>query len=183
MPDGQAQFCALLLPGDLIGAASMMFDRPTEDVIALTSCELDTADPSHLWEAARTQAGLAALLMWHACEEARRLSNWVVALGRGRAEQRVALLLIEIRARLIRAGELEEHDLDFPFPLTQQVIGDTLGLTAVHVNRVLKKMREDGLASVRGARAFVTLHELATLAAPLLDPHERRAPEFGLVAA
>jgi CRP/FNR family transcriptional regulator, anaerobic regulatory protein len=183
LPEGQAQYSAILLPGDLIGAETLVFERQTEEVVALTPCELDFADYPSVWASINNDPEIAARLMWNMCENSRRLGNWLVAIGRGDAEQRVALLLLEIRARLIIAGEIDGERSTIPFPLTQQVIADLLGLTAVHVNRTLKKLREDGHAWVKGAQAVLDVNALARIAAPLLDVHEKSAPEFGLAGS
>ena len=65
-------------------------------------------------------------------------------------------------------------------PMTQQEIADHLGLTLVHVNRVLRRLREAGIVTVQ--RGVVTVDEMARLsqlAAPLQDIYERATPEFG----
>ena len=64
--------------------------------------------------------------------------------------------------------------------MTQQEIADHLGLTLVHVNRVLRRLREAGIVTVQ--RGIVTVDEMARLselAAPLQDIYERSRPEFG----
>jgi Crp-like helix-turn-helix domain len=69
-------------------------------------------------------------------------------------------------------------------PVFQQEIADHLGLTLVHVNRVLRRLRESGIVTVR--RGVVTIDEMARLsqlAAPMQDIYERETPEFGGQAA
>ena len=73
-------------------------------------------------------------LWWHICEDERRLHSWVTGLGRGNAEERIAAMLLDFRVRLRRAGLA---DVTFRLPMTQQQMADYLGLTVVHVNRVL----------------------------------------------
>jgi CRP-like cAMP-binding protein len=105
-------------------------------------------------------------------EDERRLHNWVVGLGRGDAEERIAAMLLDFRWRLGRLGLV--RDETYRFPMTQQQIGDYLGLTVVHVNRVLKRLRDGGLATIQNR--LVTIHDVAGLQAmafPVQDLFER----------
>ena len=68
----------------------------------------------------------------------------------------------------------------FYMPMTQQEIADHLGLTIVHVNRVLRRLRESGIVTVQHRLAKVDeMARLSQLAAPLQDIYERATPEFG----
>ncbi|MGE0179596.1 MAG: Crp/Fnr family transcriptional regulator, partial [Sphingomonas sp.] len=71
------------------------------------------------------------------------LADRLASIGRTPARARVGALLCEIAARLRRANMLE--DGRFVLPLTQEEIGDATGLTAVHVNRMMRTLSEDGL--------------------------------------
>ena len=85
---------------------------------------------------------------------------------------------MDLRGRLHQAGLVNGDG--FRLPMTQEEIADHLGLTLVHVNRVLRRLRESGIVTVQGG--VVTVNEmtrLSQLAAPLQDIYERAAPEFG----
>ncbi len=86
----------------------------------------------------REDADIANRCIWQVIEEERRLHNWVVSLGQGSAEERMAMLMIDFQTRLEGSGMIPEGALQFHMPLTQQQLADHLGLTAIHVNRVLK---------------------------------------------
>jgi CRP-like cAMP-binding protein len=99
----------------------------------------------------------------------RHLHNWNVRLGRANAEERLAALLLEFRNRLlklsVRAGER------FVLPLTQQQIADHVGLTVVHVNRILRRFRELNMVVIQRSEV-VFLKDVASLeglARPVLD--------------
>lgn len=80
---------------------------------------------------------------------------------------------------LVLSGALPADALSYDLPMSQEQTGDHLGISTVHVNRVLKSLREAGMVVMRGRR--VTIHDLealARLAMPLLDSFERAAPEF-----
>src|SRR3954454_17236156 len=87
------------------------------------------------------------------------------------------MMLIELHGRLLRAG-LCKNSM-YACPLTQQDMDDFLGLTLVHVNRVLRQFRLQGIATVR--RGLVQIDDLPALhkfAQPALDIFERALPEF-----
>jgi CRP/FNR family transcriptional regulator, anaerobic regulatory protein len=103
----------------------------------------------------------------------------VIGLGRGSADERTAAMLLDFRGRLSWLSRARSIDT-FRLPMTQQEIGDYLGLTVVHVNRVLRRFRETKLATVKGGTAVI--HDataLQRIASPLQDVFERTAPEFG----
>jgi CRP/FNR family transcriptional regulator len=91
--------------------------------------------------------------------ERRWLEDLTIALGRCNAEQRVALLLLDLHSRL-RSRKLIEATA-FRLPLTQAEIGDHLGLTVVHVNRVLRSLREQAIVSI--SHGVATIHNLERL--------------------
>ena len=97
--------------------------------------------------------------MFQLAEDERRLHNWVAALSKGSADERIATLLLDLHGRLHHAG-LANGDA-FRMPMTQQEIGDHLGLTLVHVNRVLRRLREAGIVTVQ--RGMVWVEEMEQL--------------------
>ena len=99
----------------------------------------------------------------------RHLHNWNVRLGQANAEERVAALLLELRSRLLGLGvDAQER---YALPLTQQQIADHVGLTTVHVNRVLRRFRTRNMATVRrGEVVFLeNVGALEELARPVQD--------------
>jgi hypothetical protein len=89
------------------------------------------------------------------------------------------MLLVDLRGRLAVSGLIAPDALTFEMPMTQSQLADHLGLTAVHVNRVLKAFRRDGVVTIRdGMVSIGSLESLAERAYPLLDTHERTVPEY-----
>ncbi|NWM54972.1 winged helix-turn-helix domain-containing protein, partial [Escherichia coli] len=80
--------------------------------------------------------------------------EWEVSLGRRNAIERAAHLFCELQSRLLVVGAAEGNS--FRLPITQNQFAECLGLTGVHVNRVLRELREAGLADFRGGQ--VTIH-------------------------
>jgi CRP-like cAMP-binding protein len=120
---------------------------------------LATIERGKVFEIVEHHPRIGAALWWSAMQEAAMLRERIVMLGRRNARARVAYFLCELlwRHRAIRLTE----DQTLRLPLTQADIADALGLTAVHVNRVLQKLRRDGLITLAHRR--LTLHHVDRL--------------------
>jgi len=150
LPDGRRQIFSLLLPGDGFGFGS----RPQlSNIVALTA--LETVDGSGLQDAARRGGapGIARALAAAELLEDALLLDHAVRLGRLTAFERVAHFLLELQHRLEVAGLGDGQR--FPLPLTQEMIADTLGLSIVHVNRVLQQLRRSGMIELRSGVAIL----------------------------
>ena len=179
LPDARDQCILVFLPGDLFAVKSMFVQRHIDDVIVLSDAVIEQIDHRQMHRAFETDPDVANRCIWQVVEEERRLHSWVTSLGLGSADERLALLLIDFRGRLALSGSIQPDAMTYEMPLTQIQLADHLGVTAIHVNRVLKVFRESGIASVRDGR--VTIHDLDRLtriAFPLLDIYERATPEY-----
>jgi CRP-like cAMP-binding protein len=143
LQDGSRQILRLHLTGELVGTTSATFAHATESLVALTDvrvCPFDRTTLRHLLEA---HPRIVALIFVIAQAERAFLTDRLASLGRTSAKSRIAALLIDTLIRLrLRNPELGNA---FPFPLTQEEIGDATGLTSVHVNRMMRALVEDGL--------------------------------------
>lgn len=136
LPDGRRQFMSFYLPGDVIGSAHHARPIASATVVAITEC---VACPA---PAAPAASGLAqAYAVGEALDEAYLLGH-VVQLGRLNAQERIGDFLLEIYERLSLAGLTVGGS--FEMPLTQEMLADALGLTPVHVNRMIQQARRDG---------------------------------------
>ncbi|MDR6147954.1 CRP-like cAMP-binding protein [Sphingomonas sp. SORGH_AS870] len=136
LPDGRRQFMSFYLPGDVIGRAHHPMPLASATVVAITECVVCPAP------AAPPGSGLAqAYAIGEALEEAYLLGH-VVQLGRLNAQERIGDFLLEIYERLSLAGLTVGGS--FEMPLTQEMLADALGLTPVHVNRMIQQARRDG---------------------------------------
>ena len=178
LSDGRQQIIMVFLPGDLLGLKTMLLNRQPDSLQCLGRATVQELGYEPALELARTDPDVSLRFMWQLAEDERRIHNWVVALGRGSAVERIATLMLDFRGRLIQAG-IGSGD-QFHLPMTQEQIGDHLGITLVHVNRTLKRLREDGILTVRGG--LVLIHDveaLALYAAPMQDIFERESKAFG----
>jgi len=179
LEDGRSQFILIFLPGDLFAVKSMFVARHPDAVISLSEATIEQVDHRRLREAFANDPDVALRCTWQVVEEERRLHSWVTGLGQGDAEERLAMLLTDFRGRLALASGAGDTLLSFELPMTQDQIGDHLGISNVHVSRVVRTFRERNIATLRGKKVHILDPvALARLARPLLDPYERSAPEY-----
>lgn len=164
LADGRRQIVVMLLPGDLIGLDLRRRALPFGSVTALTPALVCEADALRTHAASRAAppdraTGLAAALQQAREMEEIWLVNQVVRLGRQTAYERVAHFLLELRERLAAVDRVQENR--FPFPITQEVLADALGLSVVHMNRTMQQLRRDGLVEQRATA--ITLRDIPAL--------------------
>ncbi|MFC5371056.1 Crp/Fnr family transcriptional regulator [Brevundimonas faecalis] len=149
LADGRRQFTQMNLPGDFIDLHGFVLKRVDHGVRALTDCIVAMAPHSRLKVLTERHPHLTRLLWLETVVDAAIHREWLLALGRQEALERMALLLCEIYSRLEIVGLA--RDFRFRFPVTQAEVGDFLGMSAVHVNRTLKVLREAGWLTWDGA--------------------------------
>jgi len=177
--DGRDQIILVFLPGELFAIKSMFVSCHFDDVKILCDGVIERIHYKELHRAFGEDRDVANRCIWQVVEEERRLHGWVFGLGQGSAEERLALLLIDFRGRLALAGAIARDARAFRMPLTQTQLADHLGITPVHVNRILRSFREAGIVSIRDGEVVIgDLDELARRAYPLLDAYERQTPEY-----
>lgn len=159
--NGQRQLVALHVPGDFVDLHGFPLQRLDHDVASIPACTVATVPHHRLTALTEEWPHLARLLWFSTLLDAAMHREWIFRLGRLPAEGRVAHLFCETRARLSAIGQVDGDT--FGFPLTQQEIGEATGLTSVHVNRTLAKLRADGLVTI--ANRKVVVHDLPRLVA------------------
>lgn len=153
LPEGNRQILSLHLAGDLAGDTSLPWLTAPFTLTAATDAVVRTVDKAALRRLFETQPRLAMLI--HALAQAERvaLADRLASVGRTSAKSRVGALILDAHCRLRAIGE--PVDDGFVLPLTQEEIGDATGLTAVHVNRMMRQLAEDGLIMRTGSRIRV----------------------------
>lgn len=144
---GGRQFPALILPGDIGNLDSLMLDQLDYGVRTLSDATVVTLPRDRALALAALHPGIARAFTRLAMVENVILSKWVLSLGCRDARERLAHLFCELSARL---DAQDGNQSSFEYPLTQEQIGDALGLTAVHVNRTIQQLRAEGLVVTRG---------------------------------
>jgi CRP/FNR family transcriptional regulator, anaerobic regulatory protein len=144
-PDGRRAILDLLLTSDIGGIDHVVMGRSSHEIIAATDIGYRVLSAVAFRDlmADRTVALRAMALLG----EARwRMDRHAAAICRLDARERIGAFLLDIHDRLRRAQLIARPT--FNLPLTQEQIGDHLGLSTVHVNRVLQRMREERLVMV-----------------------------------
>lgn len=150
LPDGRRQILNFLLPGDLLGLQAAMFDAALHGIEALTDVQLCVLPRSDVWALFGKIPALAYDVTWLGAREESIVDEHLTSVGRRTAIERVAALIVMLYKRA-RALGLATAD-SFDFPLTQQHIADTLGLSLVHTNKTLARLRRMGMFSRSNGR-------------------------------
>jgi len=150
---GGRQIVAIQIPGEAISCSSLFFDRAAHSTQALTSVEVAGIPRDRFRELVLCRPAIVQAIMKMTSIEASISSEWLLNIGRRPAKTRVAHLICELAARFDQAGMA--NGVEYDIPLTQEQIGDALGLTAVHVNRMLKELDEQTLVIRDGRRVML----------------------------
>lgn len=145
---GDRQFMALLVPGDLCDVEVFVLEGMDHDIMAMTetTCVLI---PAKVIEGLLTESTkLTKALWWSTMTDSAVLREWIVDHGSRDSLERIAHLMCEMLIRYRIIGETTDDS--FPFLLTQEELADALGMTPVHVNRMLQQLRSQGLIDLRG---------------------------------
>lgn len=157
--EGQRQIMELHVAGDFADLHSLTLKRLDHNVMTLTRCRVALVPHENLKKITRDHPHLTRILWFSTTLDAAIHREWMLSLGRRSALSRTAHFFCEMRIRLGLVGLAEENA--YALPITQIDLAECLGLTAVHINRTLKELRERGLVEFRSSR--VTIQDLAAL--------------------
>ena len=150
LANDRRQILSFHYAGDLMGTASIAWQQATTTLTAVSDCVVSEMPKANLGRIFKQEPRLAALLYAVTAAENVAMSSRLTSIGRMDARERLAMLLLDILARL-RVSDVGVVDA-FDLPLTQTDIGDALGLTKVHVNRTFRSLEESGLVERTGRR-------------------------------
>ncbi|WP_106639382.1 Crp/Fnr family transcriptional regulator [Allosphingosinicella vermicomposti] len=145
LQDGSRQSLELSVAGDFIDLHSLLMKRLDHNIGALTNCRLVLFPHDRLKALIGEWHHLGRLLWLSTMIDASIHREWIVSLGLRSAKARIAHLICEIKVRLETVALAE--GLTYELPLTQEDFGELLGLTAVHVNRSLRELREQDVVT------------------------------------
>jgi len=150
LSDGRRQILNFLLPGDFIGLQQKFADGPMHGIEAVTDTSLCVFPRERLWELFRNFPNLGYDITWLAAREEGMVDDHLLTAGRRNATERVAMLLMHLFRRLERVGMAEGGLIEFP--INQQHIADALGLSLVHTNKTLRRLRQLGLHDIQDGK-------------------------------
>lgn len=159
LPDGKRHIMAYLIPGDLCDINIFILKEMDHNIGLLSDSVVATIAKREMLELIGEHPRVAQALLWATLVDEAVLREWLVNIGQRDAYSRVAHLFCEMWLRMFQVGLANEGEIHLP--LTQEQIGDTMGLTKVHVNRVIQRMRSEGLISISGK--ILTIHDMREL--------------------
>jgi len=139
LPKDRRQILRFLLPGDLVSIGPIV-DKNQYSTTALTEVQLSSFDRQDLIAGCMASPEFADAVARAGIEEIRSASELSVILGQRSAEERIAYLFLDLTRRIAARAVIRDHR--YALPLRQQHIADAVGLTAVHVSRVLGAFRD-----------------------------------------
>lgn len=148
LPDGRRQILSFLLPGDLVSSALLFEPVKSCMVEAITVVSYRTYRRAELKALLFAKPDLMDRLASTWVAEKARCDQLIVDLGRRTAEERIARLVFNLMDRLTQRGMMKPGDTTVEFPLRQHHIADAVGLTSVHVSKVITDFRRRGLMAI-----------------------------------
>jgi CRP-like cAMP-binding protein len=139
---------SLHFPGDLPDLQSLQLERMDHSLTALTPVRAAFIPHSAVRTMIHNSAKLNDLIIRYSLIDASIFRQWIANISQLNAYERIAHLLCEVSERMRVLNLLDAKS--FQLPMTQSELGDATGLSTVHVNRVLQRMRKEGLIVSKG---------------------------------
>lgn len=164
MINGGRQIMAYLLPGDLCDVQIFLFEEMDHSIGLLSDALVAKIPAAEVLDLMDLFPRIERALMWATLVDEATLREWLLNVGQRDALQRLAHLFCELCVRL-SVVNLVDGSETFSLPLTQAELADTTGMTTVHVNRSLQRLRKEGLIVTKGGRlTIVDFQRLAQIA-------------------
>ncbi len=175
LESGSRQVLNFALPGDLIGLQGALFGKMLHSVDAMTPLRLCVFSRQRLWELYQKHSGLGFDITWIASREESILAEHLTYVGQRSALERLAYIIAYVMERGRKLGMVKNGKL--ATPITQQDLGDAMGLSIVHTNKSLRRLVATGAIEwKRGEIVVRDAAELSRLAA--YEPHETQQRPF-----
>ena len=150
---GKRQILSLHIPGEIPDLMSLFLHVMDHDLTTLTPATLGFISHDNLRKLHRRSPRVAEMFWRDTLIDSAMFREWIVNVGQRPAPARLAHVMIELRERLRLIGRVDGDS--FEMPLTQEQIGEALGITAVHANRVIKQVRQEGVVEFSRGRVTV----------------------------
>ncbi|MCH2487781.1 MAG: Crp/Fnr family transcriptional regulator [Erythrobacter sp.] len=153
LPTGERQIMAYLVPGDLCDVHIFILQEMDHSIGLLSDARVARIPKADMLQAFHEHPRIAQALWWATLVDEAVLREWLVNIGQRSAFESIAHLFCELWLRLSEVGLTKGYT--FALPFTQEQLGDTMGLTPVHVNRTLQRMREEGLITLKSKELVI----------------------------
>ncbi|MGA0594522.1 Crp/Fnr family transcriptional regulator [Enterovirga sp. CN4-39] len=147
------QILAFHVPGEIPDLMSLYLRTLDHSLASLTPARVGFLQHRVMRELMLRHPRLAGLFWRETLIDASIFREWLTGVGRRRAPARIANFFCEMFVRLDVIGMASDNSV--PLPITQEELGDALGLSAVHTNRTLQELRSKNLFSFEGGRLTV----------------------------
>jgi CRP-like cAMP-binding protein len=147
IPNGRRQILSIHLPGDLPNLHSLHVATMDHDLVALSECMVAALPIRSVNELIAAQPGVRDLFWRDTLVDAAIAREWIVNVGQRASQSRLAHMIVELRERLRLVGRVIDNT--FALPLTQEQLGEALGVTSVHTNRILRELRMIGVLELQ----------------------------------
>lgn len=159
MPSGRRQIMAILLPGDFCDLHVAILGRMDHSISTLSPCTVVDIPRTTIEDLTERHARITRAFWWATLTDEGILREWLANMGQREAPRQMAHLFCELLMRLQTVDLAGPNGYDLP--VTQVDLADILGLTSVHVNRVLQELRAAGLIAL--ARGRLEIPDVAAL--------------------
>jgi len=159
LPNGTRQIMAFLMPGDTCDLHIKLLEEMDHSIQAVTDAQVATISGAEMRTMMHEHPNIARAMYTSQLVDEGIMRAWIVSMGRRSSTERVAHLICELYLRARNIGLTGNGE--FALPLSQLVLADALGMTAVHINRILKELRLAGAMSLK--RGSVTIIDPVTL--------------------
>jgi len=157
--DGDRQLVAVHVAGDFVDLHGYPLKRLDHDIATITACKVALVPHSRIDKIMEEKPTLAKQLWFSTLLDAAMHREWIFRLGRLEAVSRVGHFFCEIEAKLRAVGRSDGQS--FHLPMTQSDLAEACGMTPVHLNRMLRELKERGLMSITARK--VSIRDMAAL--------------------
>jgi CRP-like cAMP-binding protein len=159
LPNGSRQIMAFLMPGDACDLNIGMLAEMDHSIQTVTQATVAKVSGETMSDLMTTHPSIAQAMYVAQLVDEGTLRAWIVSLGRRSSVERASHLLLELYVRSVRIKEMRHDEIELP--LSQLVLADALGMTPVHINRVLQELRLSGAITLR--RGVLRIQDPAAL--------------------
>lgn len=153
LPNGGRQILAFLIPGDCCDLHAGMLAEMDHGVQALTDSRIAVIPREEMDAVMSANPAVARAMYIAQLVDEGVLRTWIISMGRRTSAERVAHLMCELYLRVAEPADVETAEA--AIPLSQVVLADALGLTPVHINRVLQELRRLGAMDLRRGQLII----------------------------
>lgn len=161
LPNGDRPIMAFLIPGDLCDVQVTLLTEMDHSITALSPCKVAFIPREAISKMLDESLNLSRALWWSTLVDEAILREWLVTTNHRAGDKRLGHLICEMLLRSKAVGLADDNSFDLP--LTQEELGDAMGLTPVHLNRMMQQLRGESLITTKGKH--VTVNDLDRLMA------------------